>query len=192
MSILAVGLAITTCFASFAYDTRSTEKTVELTTSAAFNYNSLSSSGQSLGSTTEMRASLGIGYFFTPMLEMLTAVRLGHTTISPSGTSSVTDTELGLGGTLLVNFGTSGNPSPFVGVGVAFQVHAGDLSGNNPTLVAPSLQAGMRFPIGNSASFNMIVSFEHQMDALGIQDVTSNVILFGVGISAFVRGGPTD
>jgi hypothetical protein len=165
--------------------------TVELSTSTFFSFNSYSDDDEDL-SITNVNIAGGIGYFATNIFEVITGLAIVHQSIDPGDGESFSTTDLGLGMSLRFNFGTESKMVPYVGIGAGIVGHSGDTPNEEVTIVAPSIEAGFRVVVGSRASVNIGAAYEHQINALGVEDVSGNVILVGVGISAFVIGGADD
>jgi hypothetical protein len=57
------------------------------------------------------------------------------------------------------------------------------------TLLLPRLTGGVRFPVGDSASLNLLAVYAHLLNARGIEDVSANEFLIGFGVSIFLTRG---
>jgi hypothetical protein len=165
--------------------------TVELVPSTGFSYSSYSDDNDNSLKITNVRFGGNVGYFFTEMFELQVGLLVNHTGYDPDGGGSVSYTDTGVSGLFAVNFPTDGAAVPFVGAGLGMALHGGDVDDDedNTTIMIPTIVGGVRILVGNSASVNLGVSYEHQTNALGIEDVSGNVIMMNVGISVFVKGG---
>jgi outer membrane protein W len=167
-------------------------ETVEVIPNTSFSYSSYSDGNDDL-TITNLQLGGAFGYFFTNMFELQIGVIVDYTSIDAGGGDSASQTNTGMVGSLVLNFPTESVVVPYVGVGGGFVVNSGDVgSADKLTSIVPTVEGGMRFLVGNSASINLGVSYEHQNNALGVEDVSANVVRFNVGVSAFVSGGPAD
>jgi len=164
--------------------------TVELVTNTGFNYSSYSDNQDNGLTITNLRFGGAVGYFFTHIMELQVGMLVNHLAYDPDGGESSSTTDTGMGMAVVANFPTESSVEPFFGAGISFVAHGGDVGGGDKmTLNAPVVTGGLRFLVGNSASINLGVSYEHQTNALGYEDVSANVIMFDLGVSAFVSGG---
>jgi hypothetical protein len=164
--------------------------TVEVTTQSFFSYASYSPDSGSDVTVTTINIDAGVGYFATSLLEVMGGIVVLHQGLDEEGGGSFSTTDFGVAGALRLNFATSGTAVPFLGAGLGIVTHGGDTDNDETTLIAPSVEAGVRFLVGSSASVNMALGYQFRSNALGVKDVSGNIILLGVGISAFASGGP--
>lgn len=164
--------------------------TVELTPSLSFSHNSFSFSGSDAGSLTNMVGSAQVGYCVTDHFEIGGGLLVNYQSIDVPGFGSESATSLGLVGGVQYNFPSGGRTIPFVRGSLGILTNSGSLaSGDQTTLIAPSLLAGLRVLVGNSASVNFGVGYQHLSDALGVQELSANTIGAEIGVSIFPRRG---
>lgn len=166
--------------------------TIEIVPSTSFSYSSYSS-GDNDWKITNLQLGGSLGYFFTNLFEAEIGLLVDWTQYDPGSGSSSSVTNTGMVAAFLVNIPTDSKIVPYFGVGGGFLVPGGDVgSSDETTIVAPIVEAGMRFLVGNSASVNLGLSYEYQNNSFGDKDVTANMVSLSVGLSAFVSGGPAD
>ena len=166
--------------------------TVELVTNTGFSYSSYSEDGDGV-SVTNLRLGGSVGYFFTSLSELQVALLVDHTSIDIDGGGSASVTNTGMAVHYIANFATESAIVPFIGAGAGVLAHGGDVgNADAASFIMPRILGGIRFLVGNSASVNLALSYEHQTNALGVEDVSGNVIMLDVGVSAFVQGGRSE
>jgi hypothetical protein len=167
-----------------------TRGTVELTPSLSFSHQSFSFNGSDAGSLSTLAASGILGYCTSDKLEVLGGLLVSHQSVSNPGFGSASATAIGLTGGAQLNFASSGNTIPFVRGALGFLVNSGDAAaGTETTLIAPILEAGLRVLVGSKASVNMGVGYQHQSNAGGVNNLSSNIIVLDLGVSIFPRVG---
>ena len=161
--------------------------TTELSTALAFNHAGFSFEDEDLGSTTTLALSVGVGQCVTNMLEIQGALMFAHNSVSPEGGDSESASSFGFLGSLIVNFSTSGPMVPYVQGGIGLQTYSGDgYEGAETSSIVPSVGGGLRFLIGDSASINAGLTYQHVNNAGGGEDITANEVLFTVGVSVLL------
>lgn len=164
--------------------------TVELTPSLAFSHNSLSFLGTDVGSLTTLQSSVVVGYCVSDLLEVAGGPLVVRQSISDPGFGSESGTSIGFTGGVQLNFASGGQMVPFVRAAFGIVGNSGVLSlGTETTTIAPILVAGLRVLVGNSASVNFGVGYQHASKALGVQDLSSSTFGLDIGVSIFPRLG---
>ncbi len=155
--------------------------TVELSPAASFTHSSNSSSGGGGFSVTQIAAALGIGYCCSDKLEILGGFLLNHISGDfGDGTSGGLSAGVGL------NFASESNVVPYLRGQVGFLANSG---GADPSLIIPILEGAVGGLVGTGASVNFGAAYQHQTNALGITDVSGNVVGVQVGVSVFPKAG---
>ncbi len=189
-AILVAGVAVVLCGSS-AHAGPMSKGTVELSPSLSFSHNSLRSNGTDDGSLTTLLANTQVGYCLSNLVEIIGGPLLTHQSVDPPSGGSVSATSFGLSGGVRLNFASSGNIVPFVGAAVGFASNSGDGAfGTETTTIAPILQGGIRVLVGPSGSVNLGVGYQHESNAFGVKDESSNTFAFEVGVSLFPVIGP--
>ena len=163
--------------------------TLELTPSLAFSHSSFSVSGSSAGSFSNLQSSTVIGYCFTDMVEIGGGLLVSHQSLDSQGGASTNATGIGLIGGVELNFASAGRMVPFVRGAFAIVRNSGDPApSSETTFIAPALTAGLKLLVGNTASVNFAVDYQHESSALGVKDLSANTFGLEVGVSIFPRG----
>jgi hypothetical protein len=132
---------------------------------------------------------LGAGYFFTPNWELGGALIVDHTGIDEFGV-----TDFGFQANGYYNFTTSGSVIPFVGLGLGFVFHNGDLTGDedDTTMIVPELVGGLRWLFRDVVSLNATAGYRHLESPeviFGSVDGTGDEFFLAFGFSFFLQGG---
>ncbi len=161
---------------------------IEIEGSVPFSHTSYSES--SVGSFTNLGASVGAAYCLSPLLQAGGGVTLGYQgTDSDNGTSN--STVFGLSADVTANFATPANLVPFVRAGAGFETFSGDLYPNaKVAIVAPYVRAGVRAMVVPSASVNLSVEYRRITNADGEDGLSANEIRFDAGLSIFFGRRP--
>ena len=166
-----------------------TKGTVEFTTAGAFSYQSYSYDGTDLGSETTVNVAGEAAYSVTNHVALSGGLVFQHDGNSPEGVDGTNQSSFGPQAGVRYHFTTSSNIVPFVEGKLGLLAYTGDgYDDASTTLWLPSVGGGMRVMIGESASVNFLGSFVHQRNAGGVEDVSSNDVRFGLGISVFPGG----
>jgi hypothetical protein len=96
-----------------------------------------------------------------------------------------------MSGGLTVSF-RSGTLAPYLRASVGFLDYSGDNTMRyERNRLFPMLEGGARVMVGNAASVNFTVGFQHQSHPGGNTAFEADAVLLGVGVSIFpVRGKP--
>jgi hypothetical protein len=174
---VAVGLAAAIAWCQPAHGAALDKGTFEVSPSVSFAHSSYSSSGAGSADVTTFTANGLIGYCASNRLEVLGTVVLNHLSFAgESATSGGLTVGVGL------NFPSGGSTVPYLRGQVGFLTNSG---GGETTTIIPALEGGLRVMVGSASSVNFGVSFVHQSNALGVQDVSGNTIAFTLGVSIF-------
>jgi hypothetical protein len=162
--------------------------TVELTPSVLFSRTSFSFSGADAGNLTVLSASTTLGYCMTDHFEVVGGLLVDYQSFDFPASPSESATSLGLTGGVIYNFSSGGQMIPFARVAVGFASNSGALSaGEETTVIAPALEAGLRYLVGSSASVNFGAGFQHRSKWAGVQDLSANTFGLNIGVSIFPR-----
>ncbi len=140
-------------------------------------------------SITRLEMQAGIGYFFNSNWELLGNMVIDHTGLGGDFDGSFTD--FGLLADALYHFNTSGSVIPFVGAGLGFVIHGGDVDDDedDTTLILPELLVGLRFPFREVVSLNLTAGYRHEDGPFGFEDTSGDAFFFAFGFSYFLQGG---
>ena len=165
--------------------------TVEFIPSLGFNRHSLSFNGADLGTLTNFNADGFVGYCITNHFELGGGLLVNYDSFDNPFTGSENSTSIGFTGGAQYNFSSGGQTIPFARAAIGVVTNSGSFSalGEETTVIAPMLQAGLRLLVGSSASVNCGVGYQHHSNAFGGQDVSSNTFDLEVGLSVFLRRG---
>jgi hypothetical protein len=160
---------------------------IELNPSLTYSHNSFSGFAGTDLTTTTVDVSGLIGYFVSDMVELGGGVLVSYESLDYGGPgSAVSATAAGLIGGVALNFPTSGNLVPFVRGSAGFVSNSGDLYVDNATtVIAPLLEGGLRVMVGESASVNFVVGYQHRSNAFGVQNQSVDSVTLGVGVSVY-------
>jgi hypothetical protein len=162
-------------------------KSIEVNGFFTLSHTSVSSHGESVGSTT-FDLEPALGYFFTSNWEVLGKLIIDHD--SGFGDNSG-ETHFGLTGDAFYHFNSSGSVVPFVGAGLGVLSNGGDANNghDNSSIIVPELLAGVRFPFKEVVSVNATAGYRHTTSYRGFSDTSGNEFFLGAGFSFFFRGG---
>ncbi len=156
---------------------------IEIEGSVPFDHTSYSES--SVGSRTNLDASVGAAYSFTSLLQAGGGITLGYLGVE-SDAVSASGTAMGLSADLTANFATPTNLVPFLRAGAGFQTFSGDAYVSPKTsFIAPYVRAGVRAMVVPSASVNLSVAYQHVTNADGEDGLDANSVSFAAGLSIF-------
>ena len=151
---------------------------LELSPSLAFSYASYFSNSSSNFSVSTLDLDAFVGYFLTDRLELGGSVLLSHVSFSGGQTT------VGATGGLTFNF-RSGNLAPYLRAEFGY----GATPPGETIRLFPVLEGGARVMVGNAASVNFTVGFQHESHPGG--STSLDRVLVGVGVSIFpVQGKP--
>ncbi|HEX6792020.1 MAG TPA: outer membrane beta-barrel protein [Candidatus Krumholzibacteria bacterium] len=175
-------------------------QSIELDTRFSFDHNSISIDDPDIFaedidfSITTIEMQAGIGYFFNSHWELLGNLVVDHLGFGGDADGSITD--FGLTADALYHFNTSGSVIPFVGAGLGFVIHGGDLGDDedDTTLIVPELLAGVRWPFRDVVSLNLTGGYRHEDSPAALlggsyEDGSGNDFFIAFGFSFFLQGG---
>ncbi len=149
---------------------------IEINPKVSFSHSNLKREGYgNVDNFTDLELAPTIGYCLNDRFEVTSGVEIRHQ--SDNGTSA---TALGVLAGLTYNFRPQGSIVPFVGLGFGTLFTSG-FTFDNTAVLAPALSGGMRVLVGDAASVNMSLGYEHETDG----HVSTNRITAGVGVSLF-------
>jgi hypothetical protein len=149
---------------------------VELSPKVSFTHSNLKREGYgNIDNTTEFNFTPTIGFCLSDHYEVTGGAIVRH--FQSGGTN---DTNVGVVTGLTYNFNPRGSLIPYAGAGFGVLFEEG-FTFNDTAVLAPDLQVGLRALVGNSASVNMGLGFQHETDG----HVHVNRIGAQIGISIF-------
>jgi hypothetical protein len=149
---------------------------VELTPKIAFTHSNMKREGYgNIDNTTQFDFTPTIGFCLSDHYEVTGGAIVRH--FQSGGTNN---TNVGVTTGLIYNFNPKGSLIPYAGAGFGVLFEEG-FTFDNTAVLAPDLQVGLRALVGNSASVNMGVGFQHESDG----HVHVNRIGAQVGLSIF-------
>lgn len=154
--------------------------TVEITPALSFSHNSFSFSGTDLWSISTLLGSSQVGYCLTDVVEVSGGPMVSQTSVSSPGDVSDSVTQLGFIGGFLLNLGGGERAVPFLHGAFGFQTNSGGDESTGLMLIA---EGGVRMLVGDSASLNFGLGYQHLSNALGIKDLSASTFALGVGVS---------
>ena len=153
---------------------------IEIAPSVTFNHENFKREGYgNVDHQTELTITPTLGYCMSDRFEVMSGLIVRHESFNDQHTTS-----LGALAGLNYNFPPHGTIVPFVGLGFGVLFYHG-FSFDNTAVLAPMLSGGMRVLIGSSASVNMSLGYQHESNAGGEFNATSNKLLASVGVSLF-------
>jgi hypothetical protein len=171
-------------------------QSIELDTRFSFDHNSIDIDAEPEdieGSVTNLDMRVGVGYFFSSNWELLGQLLIQH--YGQGGDfADVSTTDFGLLASGLYHFNTDGSFIPFIGLGLGFVIHGGDVDDDEDetTIIIPELVAGLRWPFRDVVSLNLSGGFRHEESPFGLEDAGGNDFFIAFGVSFFLRGGAVE
>jgi len=164
------------------------ERTLDLDARFAFEHTSVSidlpTGGEEEYGATTFYLNAGLGYFVTSRVEIIGDLLVDHSSVDEFDV-----TGFGLGARGQYHFPTEGGVIPFVGLGLGFVTHGGDLDNDETEFFFPEISGGVRVPFEDVVAMNFSVGYRHRFSAYGIEEASGNEIFLGFGISVFLQGG---
>jgi hypothetical protein len=120
-----------------------------------------------------------VGLCFTPHYEVTGGLLARH-----QSTNGNSDTALGASAGLNYNFSSGGSVIPFVGLGFGTLFYDG-FSFSDTSVLAPMVTGGIRVLVGPSAAVNLSLGYQHESNAQGEFNASSNRLVGSVGVSVF-------
>jgi opacity protein-like surface antigen len=161
--------------------------TKELSGSAAWATASYSYEDEDLGSETALRLAPGFGYFITDSTEFRLQLPVTFSSYDwDFWRADYSETTWGPQFAILYHFAGSESFVPFVGAGVGMSLASNSEDDEFETVfILPSAHAGFRSFFTESACLTTELLYQHQNNALYIEDVSANVFGLTVGIGVF-------
>ncbi len=158
----------------------------ELTGGVAFESTSYSYEDFDLGTQSTLTLTPGFGYFVADNMEL--RGDLIFTRISASNGSTESFTIYGADASFIWHFGAGDGFVPFVGGGLGMRAASDSEDGDyDTTFVLPVIVGGGRVFLTDSAALNIWVFYNHQMNALFVEDINGNQFGLNVGFSVFLQ-----
>jgi hypothetical protein len=120
-----------------------------------------------------------IGFCLSEHYEITTGLWARH-----QSSNDESDTALGATAGFTYNFSPKGGVIPFASVGFGALFYDG-FSFDETAVLAPMITAGVRLLVGSSASVNLSLGYQHEANAEGEFNASSNRVVAGVGVSIF-------
>jgi len=153
---------------------------VEFTPSVSFTHQNFKREGYgNIDRFTQLNISPTVGYYVSDRYEILGGFLVRHESVNGNS-----DTSLGATAGLQYNFPRQGNVIPFVSAGFGALFYDG-FSLNDTAVLAPMITGGMRVPVGERASVNMSLGYQHESNANGEFNASANRLVASVGVSLF-------
>ena len=149
-----------------------------------FLYSDQTYHGDPIGSTSSLQLNSGLGYCVSDQVELYGGLIFQRDTNSPENYSSYSATAYGISGQIIVHIPSTGNAIPFVKGGFGVLKYSGDYyDTKSMAKIFPSVGGGLRFLVGDAASIDTSLTYNHVTDYMGEDDLTANQVYFGVGVS---------
>jgi hypothetical protein len=149
---------------------------IELTPKFSFTHSNLKREGYgNIDNATEFNFAPSIGFCLSDRYEVTGGAIVRH--FQSGGTNN---TNVGVTTGLIYNFNPKGSLIPYAGAGFGVLFEEG-FTFDNTAVLAPDLQVGLRALVGNAASVNMGIGYQHETDG----HVHVNRVGAQVGISVF-------
>ena len=149
---------------------------IEITPTVSFSHSNLKREGYgNIDTSTQLDVTPGVGVCLTDHWEVTGAALLRY--FSSNGSS---DTGLGMRAGVLYNFDRRSGVIPFAGAGFGVLFNSG-FTFDDTAVLFPDLTAGVRVPVGGSASVNLSLGYQHESDG----HVKVNRVVSQVGVSLF-------
>jgi hypothetical protein len=166
--------------AAFADSGPATPRTLEVSTSLAFNRSSYSLENSDVSfSVTHLNASAGLGRSMTENFQLNGALLFQHRSLLGGGQNGI---GAALGTTY--NFTPQGNVIPFASASLGAVSYFED-GVSDKAFLLPMLRAGFRSMIGGDKSLNVSMGYQHESNSESSTPGSSNMFDVGVGVSLF-------
>jgi len=153
---------------------------IELAPTVSFSHSNFKREGYGNVETfTRLDFTPTIGFCLNEHYEITTGLWARHTAANDES-----DTALGATAGFTYNFSPRGGVIPFASLGFGALFYDG-FSFDGTAVLAPMITAGARMLIGSSASVNLSLGYQHESNAEGEFNASSNRIVAGVGVSIF-------
>lgn len=156
---------------------------VEFAPSVSFTHQNFKREGYgNVDRFTQLNIAPTLGYFVSDHYEVTGGFLVRHESVNGNS-----DTSLGATAGLQYNFSRHGSVVPFVSAGFGALFYDG-FSMNDTAVLAPMISGGLRVPVGQSASVNMSLGYQHEANANGEFNASANRLVAAVGVSLFPWG----
>ncbi|MEK7315456.1 MAG: hypothetical protein AAB011_04700 [Candidatus Eisenbacteria bacterium] len=156
---------------------------VEFAPSVSFTHQNFKREGYgNVDRFTQLNVAPTIGYYVSDRYEILGGFLIRHESVNGSS-----ETALGATAGVQLNFSRRGSVAPFVNAGFGALFYDG-FSMNDTAVLAPMIAGGVRVPVGESASVNMSLGYQHEANANGEFNASANRLVASVGVSLFPWG----
>ncbi|MEK7348526.1 MAG: hypothetical protein AABZ94_06610 [Candidatus Eisenbacteria bacterium] len=184
-SLVAAGAiaAVSLVSGAFAHAGQVGRGSVEFAPSVSFMHQNFKREGYgNVDRFTQLNVAPTIGYFVSDRYEVTGGFLIRHESVNGDS-----DTSLGATAGVQVNFARQGSVVPFVSAGFGALFYDG-FSMNDTAVLAPMIAGGVRVPVGERASVNMSLGYQHEANANGEFNASANRLVAGVGVSLFPWG----
>jgi hypothetical protein len=153
---------------------------IELAPTVSFSHSNFKREGYGNTETfTRLDFTPTIGFCLNEHYEITAGLMARHTAANDDS-----DTALGATAGFTYNFSPQGSVIPFASVGFGALFYDG-FSFDGTAVLAPMINAGVRMLVGSTASVNLSLGYQHESNAEGEFNASSNRIVAGVGVSIF-------
>ena len=153
---------------------------IEFSPSVSFSYSNLKREGYgNVDRFTRLEVTPTLGYCISRHYEVTGGLLTRHESLNGSS-----ETSLGATAGLTYNFSPHGDLIPFASLGFGALFYDG-FSMDDTAVLAPMITGGVRVLVGNSASVNASLGYQHESNAQGEFNASANRIVAGVGVSLF-------
>jgi len=153
---------------------------VEFTPSVSFTHQNFKREGYgNVDEFTQLNMAPTVGYYVSDRYEILGGLLIRHESINGNS-----ETSLGATAGVQYNFPRQGSVVPFVNAGFGALFYDG-FSMNDTAVLAPVIAGGIRVPVGQDASVNMSLGYQHESNANGEFNASANRLVASVGVSLF-------
>lgn len=153
---------------------------IELSPTVSFSHSNFKREGYgNVDTFTRLDVTPTIGYCLTNHYEVTGGFMARH-----QKNNDMSDTALGATAGLTYNFSPQGGVIPFGSLGFGVLFYDG-FSFADTAVLFPMLTGGIRVLVGNSASVNLSLGYQHESNAEGEFQASANRLIAGVGVSLF-------
>lgn len=168
---------------AFAHAGQAGRGSVEFAPSVSFTHQNFKREGYgNVDRFTQLNVAPTIGYYVSDRYEILGGFLIRHESVNGNS-----ETALGATAGIQYNFSRRGSVVPFVNAGFGALFYDG-FSMNDTAVLAPMISGGVRVPVGESASVNMSLGYQHEANANGEFNASANRLVASVGVSLFPWG----
>lgn len=183
LSVAGAIAAVSLVTGAFAYAGQAGRGSVEFAPSVSFTHQNFKREGYgNVDRFTQLNVAPTIGYYVSDRYEVLGGFLVRHESVNGNS-----ETALGATAAIQYNFSRQGSVVPFVNAGFGALFYDG-FSMNDTAVLAPMIAGGVRVPVGESASVNMSLGYQHEANANGEFNASANRLVASVGVSLFPWG----